>query len=65
MKIKEITVWYSQTVQPRAYESVRANMEVTVEVWDDDKVEELTKKMQDYVNKKVMDALPNHAAEMF
>lgn len=64
MKIKEITVWYSQTVQPRQYESVRANMEITVEVWDEN-VEELTKKMQDYVNKKVMDALPNHAAEMF
>lgn len=64
MKIKEITVWYSQTVQPRQYESIRANMEITVEVWDEN-VEELTKKMQDYVNKKVMDALPNHAAEMF
>lgn len=64
-KIKEITVWYSQTMQPRQYESIRANCEITIvlEEWEDkDKV---IQDLQNYVHKKVMNALPNTADDLF
>lgn len=65
MKIKEITVWYSQTIQPRQYESIRANYEITVEVQEWEDVDKLTQGAQNYVQKKVIEALPNMAEDLF
>ena len=65
MKIKEITVWYSQTIQPRQYESIRANYEITVEVQEWEDVDKLTQEAQNYVQKKVINALPNWAVDLF
>lgn len=65
MKIKEITVWYSQTIQPRQYESIRANYEITVEIQEWEDVDKVTQEAQNYVQKKVINALPNGAVDLF
>ena len=64
-KIKEITVWYSQTVQLRQFESTRANYEMTVEIQEWEDVDKVTQEAQNYVQKKVMEALPNMAKDLF
>lgn len=64
-KIKDITIWYSQTMQPRQFESIRANCEITVslEEWEDkDKV---IQDLQNYVHKKVIHALPDMVDDVF
>lgn len=65
LKIKEITVGYSQTIQPRQYESIRANYEITVEIQEWEDVDKITQEAQNYVQKKVINALPNGAVDLF
>lgn len=65
MKITKINVWYSAKVMIRAYEPIEATMwvEVMVEEWDD--VNDVVQRMQNYCEKKVQEALPNMANDLF
>lgn len=65
MKITKINVWYSAKVQVRQFEPIEASMSVEVEITDKDDVDKVIQEMQNYCEKKVIDALPNTAKDLF